>query len=580
MRPMTTLAAVLLVLGSHAWSGNGSTFTIVRTAHADELPAVWQRKVSQLAKNIERSRQALITSGAEDVQDEFKKKQWLDRIENYRSSLARVPESSDQLLTDTRQALAALEAEFAGLQTGSHSEAASTEPAPSSNTRSAAPAAPAAPAAKPTTAPSSPRKAQLVSGQRVRVKKLARDIQNTTESIQTTGPSPMQSDEVVGKYERSLQQYADALGRYSEFGDDPDVRAASDAFAALSTAVKAEQQRARDQLQQLGDPQARLSALEASLRQVNPPGELLPPFTEQEAKAWVGGLAQAQQTAQSAGREIQAITPLAYLPDSRGTVQQGAPYDSQDLGRLQRSVNGLQSNVNAAVNNTQAMLKQRYDSQDLELNYFRNLDPDDDHARMNAYLAEGAEGDILARLDRQLALTESVAAYQRAFGKEPTAATTARIEEITGLREKYLADRAEVLGGYKLPEPVSDDAERIAVAKKILANPKYGFDQHGPIVLTTPEVVSREKEVSRDTIKDIDFSLSGTVTLSGTRETWNYKWEEFKFATPIKESDSDDWYVWWITAKKYESGWEKTPIGRWVSGGATKGSLILEKNFR
>jgi len=72
--------------------------------------------------------------------------------------------------------------------------------------------------------------------------------------------------------------------------------------------------------------------------------------------------------------------------------------------------------------------------------------------------------------------------------------------------------------------------------------------------------------------------LSGTITLSGERETWNYKWDEFKFATPIKD-ENGDWYIWWITAMKYESGWEKTPIGYWVSGASVKGSLILPDNF-
>ena len=80
-------------------------------------------------------------------------------------------------------------------------------------------------------------------------------------------------------------------------------------------------------------------------------------------------------------------------------------------------------------------------------------------------------------------------------------------------------------------------------------------------------------------VLNVDLSLSGKITLSGTETTWNYKWQEFKFATPLKEKDSDDWYIWWITAKKYSSGWERTPIGEWVSGATTKGDLILKENF-
>ncbi|WP_427453706.1 hypothetical protein [Litorimonas sp. WD9-15] len=48
---------------------------------------------------------------------------------------------------------------------------------------------------------------------------------------------------------------------------------------------------------------------------------------------------------------------------------------------------------------------------------------------------------------------------------------------------------------------------------------------------------------------------------------------------PIKEDDSDDWYMWTITAKTFSSGGERTPIGKWVSGKSYKGSQILKKNF-
>jgi len=99
------------------------------------------------------------------------------------------------------------------------------------------------------------------------------------------------------------------------------------------------------------------------------------------------------------------------------------------------------------------------------------------------------------------------------------------------------------------------------------------------IVLATKAIVEREKQVSRAEIKEVDVSLSGDITLSETETTWAYKWQEFKFATPLKETNSDDWYICWVVAKKFSSGSEGTPIGEWVSGAATKGDRILEKNF-
>ena len=93
---------------------------------------------------------------------------------------------------------------------------------------------------------------QLVSGQRVRVKKLARDMHSVKSDIVTTGPSPMQSDKVVGQYNNSLKRFSDALGRYVDYRNDPDVQAAAGAYKELVTAIKAEYQRAQGQLQQLG----------------------------------------------------------------------------------------------------------------------------------------------------------------------------------------------------------------------------------------------------------------------------------------------------------------------------------------
>jgi hypothetical protein len=306
---------------------------------------------------------------------------------------------------------------------------------------------------------------------------------------------------------------------------------------------------------------------------------LYPPFTEAEASEWMALVTAATETAQAAVGEIESIAPLAYLPDNRGVVQDGSPYDSQDLQRLYRFAQDTISDAEASIATTQDTLQHRFEFQDTnELTLWRELDPSNENHRMNFYLSEGAEGEVLSSLDQQMALAQSVAAIQRAMGKTPTAAAQARIAEIDALREKYLEDRITVLGDSRLPEPASNDAARLAIAKEILARPEYEFGTYGPVVLTTRDIVTREKEVSRETIKDVDVSLSGTITMSGTRESWNYKWDEFKFASPIKD-DNGDWYIWWITAKKYESGWEKTPIGYWVSGGSVKGSLILPENF-
>ncbi len=418
----------------------------------------------------------------------------------------------------------------------------------------------------------------LVSGERVRVKKLARDMESAMQTLNQGGVAPFQDPAYVEKWLKAVERYRQALARYPQL-DDPDVQAAAAKLAELENMVAFGRNEAAKQSSTLGDVQAILAGIEEKLRANRAPQWLPPPFTEQEAQAWVQRAVVAKQVAQEAIAEIERIAPTAHLPNNTGTVQQGAPYDRQDLDRLHRFAHSITQDIGKAVQETTNNLKTQFEAQNRELDYFRGLDPEKDSDRMNAFLKEGAEAEIYGRLDKHLALARSVVIYQQALGHEPTASSTARVAEIVALRQTYAENRVKAIGDSRLPEPKSTDPARLAIAKEILANPDYEFGQHGPIVLTTEDIVDREKQVSRAEIKDVDVSLSGDITLSGTETTWNYQWQEFKFATPIKEAESGDWYIWWITAKNFSSGWERTPIGRWISGGATKGDLILEENF-
>ena len=556
MRRTTTIFLAIAALSGFEAAGTGTPFATVQSAQAEALPSVWQNKAKKLAQNIEKFRAGLASKGAADLADDFKKKQMLDRIANFEATLKKIPEADDPNLNAAKEQFALLQKEFAALSGGA--AAAPAQPAASGST--------AATNGTITTPAPSADEPQLVSGQRVRVKKLTTDMTNVMGDIVVTGASPMQSGEVVGKYNKRLQQFADALGRYAPYKNDPDVRTAAQTYQALVAAITGEYKRAEAQKAALGDVPARLGKVEAALTANPPPGAIFPPFTVDMAKTWAGQAADAKQAALAGIEEIRRIEPTSYL--YRG-----------DLTRLYGHATQAVTDVDEAFETSARTLKERFDFQDQHgLTFLRELDPENEHHVANSYLQEGAEERIYGFLDKEMALAQSIAAFQIGLGKEPTANTTARIEEITALRKKYVDGRTKVLGDSKLPEPASTDADRLAIAEKILANPEYEFGEHGPVVLTTPEIVTREKEVSRDTIKDVDVSLSGTITLSGTRESWKYKWDEFKFATPLKD-ESGDWYIWWITAKKYESGWERTPIGMWVSGSTVKGSLILPENF-
>jgi len=417
----------------------------------------------------------------------------------------------------------------------------------------------------------------LVSGERVRLQKLARDIESAMQTLDQGGVKPFQDPAYAAKWQQSAARFRDALARFPQV-DDPDVQAAAGNLAEFESMIAFGVQQGQAQASELGDVQAILAGLEQSLRGIARPAWLPFPFDDAEAQAWVAQTREAKARALEAAAEIERIAPTANLPNNPGTVQEGAPYDMNDLDRLYRWAQEIVAAADAAAKETLDRLDTQFAAQNQELDYFRSLDPNDDRHRMNAYLREGAAAEIYGRLDAQLAFARSVTAFQRAFGRQPTPGSVQRVEEIEGLRAQYAADRQSAVGASRLPEPAAEDAARIAIAQAIMAEPSYGFGEHGPIVLTTSEIVERQKQVSRAEIKEVDISLGGDISFSGTETTWHYRWQEFKFATPLRHANGE-WYVWWITAKNFASGSERTPINQWVSGGATQGDLILRENF-
>ena len=214
-----------------------------------------------------------------------------------------------------------------------------------------------------------------------------------------------------------------------------------------------------------------------------------------------------------------------------------------------------------------------------ELLAYNEIDPNDPSDQSNYFLNEGAEAKMFAGFERQMAIANTFVAYQKAMGNTPNKAITDRVAYIEQVRQRYSALRDKIVGERGLPPAKSTDSELIRIAKAILATPRYQFGRHGPVVITTENIVQREKELSEEEYNDIDISLAGEITLTGTKTTWHYRWDEFKFATPILDNQTGKWYLWWITAKKFHSGASTRPIGEWVSGSATKGGVILETNF-
>jgi hypothetical protein len=203
--------------------------------------------------------------------------------------------------------------------------------------------------------------------------------------------------------------------------------------------------------------------------------------------------------------------------------------------------------------------------------------PENDEKRW-LFIGEGQLEEANRVYADALAVANSSVYLETALGRESAEAET-MVARIQQAQSEFARKRDLALKSSRLPESKSDNGDMLKIAEQILAKPRYEFGQHGPIVLTTSEIVEREREDSEIDIDDAELTLSGDLKMSGTETTWKYKWQEFKFAAPLKEKGSDTWYIWWITAKNFSSGGARTPLNQWVSGEANKGNPILPENM-
>ena len=449
-----------------------------------------------------------------------------------------------------------------------------TEPGSAAPSAAAVASAPA-PATPPPAVASASTAPALASGQRVQVKKLIRDITAARERLVGDGPSPFQAPQEVSARQKRLKQFEEALARYPQL-DDPDVQTARAAYEQLRQALSAEFQRAREQLAQLGDAQQRLATIEANSRTYPVPAVLTVPFTQADAAAWADAAGKARTVAEHNLKELQAIAPLAYLPNNPGTPQTGAPYDAQDVDRLQRNSQAALQQLQQGYEQMAADLTSRLTQIENDVLTRFRVDPSGERAWI--YLRKESVAEADRTFADALAQARSAVFLEESLGRDASAAK-AVIAKIEQARQAFTDNRSAALSASRLPEAKSRNKEMLAIAKKIVENPKYEFGEYGPIVLTTGEVVERERKDSEIEIDDADITLSGELKMSGTQTTWTYKWKEFKFAVPLKEAGTDDWHVWWITAKNFSSGGSRTPLNTWVSGEATQGNRILRKNF-
>lgn len=423
--------------------------------------------------------------------------------------------------------------------------------------------------------PRSSAPAQMISQQRVRIKKIQRDIESRIATIDKAGPKPFQSSDYVAQVERSAQSFAEAVAKYAEYKSDPDVVAAFNSLTTLNNMIAFGKQNSAKEAAGLGDVQSTLARIEQRARELQLPVTPQAPFKKGELNAWVMELSRVRKVAIEIYKPLPEIRKNGYLPNTPLTVGQGGAYDMQDVDRLQRYIRGIAEKIGPEVQRFRDQMTQYANQIESEISVYADFDPKDPNDQSNHFLGVGRAEEIKNQLGKKLTDAIEIAALNQAFKDPAHAERLHLVEKVRSALSGYEASLATAKDLVRMPKPASTDSGLLSLAKKTLSNYDYVGDFER-IVINAPKV-KKSKETSEEHYDKLDVSIDGTLTLSGTKTTYFYEWEQFQVATAEREDGR--FYIFYTTLKNFTSGSSVTPLNRWVISGRIKGSEIPEGNI-
>lgn len=471
------------------------------------------------------------------------------------------------LLADQRYK--ALIAKLQSLLTKGENESSPSLPIPTENEEGKASTV------KPQTNPSK-KTSTMISQDRARIKKLARDIGSAAASLDQGGPKPFQDPAYVKKFVSASSGFHQSLQKYSDFPQDPDVLQATAELEKLDGMILFGKEQAKSALQELGDVQTHLSNLQAQLHQRRPPATPTTPYTSEAISSWIEQAKIVRSSAVADFHQLEVIQAKAWLPSTRGTVEQGAAFDMQDVTRL---LSGLQRDVKSlddTLRQLEANLTVQVNGIGNTLEWFDALDPADSQTRETAFLGKGQEAEATQRLHQELKIIESAIALDTLLNRGTLPQRQSLLSRIQQTKTRYLAQRAKALELARMPQAASTSEELQQIAIKTLAKPSYGAGEILRLVINSDKV-TREKETSEIEIDEVDIRLSGDVQLSGTKTTTRYQWEQFQVATA--EPVADKYFIFYNTLKYFRAGATTTPLNRWLLSERIQGGEIPKKNI-
>lgn len=386
---------------------------------------------------------------------------------------------------------------------------------------------------------------QMISQYRVRIKKILRDIKSRIDTLDKGGVKPFQDAAYAQSFQQSIESFRASIDKYEAFKEDPDVVSATKALTEFENMVKFGREHAAKEIAELGDVQARLRAINEQIRQLKQPPTPQEPYQKGQLGQWLRQLATVRQNASNIYKPLPTIKQRAYLPDNRFTVEQGAPYDLRDVDRLERSLITLVQSIDQELTRFGEHLKLVVKNLREGLPFYKEFDPANPSHQSKHFLSAGRADEIRAKLTQDLQTAAEAAHYAQLLKDPSYEDRRALLKEIQATLAQYEANFQRALQLVRMPKAATEDTQLTTIAKQTLAN----YDTVGDIIrlVINTKKQHRTKETSEDKYDNIDVSLSGTVTLSGTRTTYFYEWDQFQVATA--EPVGDKHYIFYNTLK-------------------------------
>lgn len=280
------------------------------------------------------------------------------------------------------------------------------------------------------------------------------------------------------------------------------------------------------------------------------------PFNETQLRSWAHEI--------RLRRDEKIPSDLAWLETWKDNVAVGA-------NRYQSAYSNLTFSVRRQLEEAESGTTQVLDSQSADAvrvaEWVLETDVTDRNQVIGRVLGEGRFDENMLRLREGLESIRLAKLVDEELGRKDGPDRSEQKAKVEKAAEHFEKLARVALSEVRMPEPVSEDAELLEIAKDTLELEKYEIEGWERLVINAPLEDHNRREAW--------FRSSGT---RGVIEFYDYTWKQFQVTT-AERVDGEIW-LFANTLKRYSSGDPTTPVDAWILSRRFKLTPILEENLQ